>query len=120
LLAIHDENPSALTHEEISSIVYELTFAGHETTNCLIGNLVYRLLEKPERWDAVVADPGLIPNAVDEKLRYDPPIQGVAARVQAGRDPGGSGFTGRCKGVPLAPRIRARCLGLTGTRNFQS
>jgi len=44
LLAIHDENPDSLTHEEISSIVYGLTFAGHETTNYLIGNLVYRLL----------------------------------------------------------------------------
>ena len=76
LLAIHDENPGALTHEEISSIVYGLTFAGHETTNYLIGNLVYRLLEKPERWDAVVADPKLIPSAVDETLRYDPPIPG--------------------------------------------
>lgn len=74
LLAIHDENPDSLTHEEISSIVYGLTFAGHETTNYLIGNLVYRLLEKPERWDAVVADPELIPCAVDETLRYDPPV----------------------------------------------
>jgi hypothetical protein len=74
LLAIHDEDPSALTHEEISSILYSLTFAGHETTNYLIGNLVYRLLEKPERWDAVVADPELIPGAVDETLRYDPPV----------------------------------------------
>jgi len=74
LLAIHDENPHALTHEEISSIVYGLTFAGHETTNYLIGNLVYRLLVKTERWDAVVADPKLIPAAVDETLRYDPPI----------------------------------------------
>ena len=74
LLAIHNENPDALTHEEISSIVYGLTFAGHETTNYLIGNLVYRLLEKPERWDAVVADPELISCAVDETLRYDPPV----------------------------------------------
>ena len=74
LLAIHDENPSELTHEEISSILYSLTFAGHETTNYLIGNLLYRLLEKPERWDAVVADRDLIPHAVDETLRYDPPV----------------------------------------------
>jgi cytochrome P450 len=71
LLAIHDENPSTLTHEEITSILYSLTFAGHETTNYLIGNLVYRLLEKPERWGAVVVDPSLIPAAVEETLRYD-------------------------------------------------
>jgi hypothetical protein len=40
LLAIHDEDPNALTHEEIGSILCSLTFAGHETTNYLIGNIV--------------------------------------------------------------------------------
>jgi cytochrome P450 len=74
LLAIHDEEPAALTHEEIGSILYSLTFAGHETTNYLIGNVVRRLLEEPARWDAVVADPGLIRAAVDETLRYDPSV----------------------------------------------
>ena len=39
LLAIHDEDPDALAHEEIASILFSLTFAGHETTNYLIGNL---------------------------------------------------------------------------------
>jgi cytochrome P450 len=74
LLAIHDEEPEALTHEEIGSILYSLTFAGHETTNYLIGNVVRRLLEEPARWDAVVADPALIPGAVNETLRYDPSV----------------------------------------------
>jgi cytochrome P450 len=74
LLAIHDENPEALTLEEISSSLFSLTFAGHETTNYLIGNVVRRLLEEPARWDAVVADPALIPSAVDETLRYDPSV----------------------------------------------
>ena len=71
LLAIHDEDPDALTHEEITSILYSLTFAGHETTNYLIGNAVHRLLEEPGCWDAVAADPQLIPSAVNETLRYD-------------------------------------------------
>jgi cytochrome P450 len=71
LLTIHDEDPEALTHEEIASILFSLSFAGHETTNYLIGNLVRRLLEEPARWDAVVADPSLIPGAVEETLRYD-------------------------------------------------
>src|SRR5215510_13413369 len=74
LLAIHDEDPAALTHEEIGSILYSLTFAGHETTNNLIGNVIRRLLEEPARWEAVVADPGLIRAAVDETLRYDPSV----------------------------------------------
>ena len=74
LLAIHDENPEQLTHEEIASILYSLTFAGHETTNYLIGNLVRRLLEKPARWEAVRADHTLIAAAVEETLRYDPSV----------------------------------------------
>jgi cytochrome P450 len=74
LLAIHDEDPGALTHEEISSILYSLTFAGHETSTYLIGNVVRRLLEDPARWDSVVADPKLIPGAVLETLRYDPSV----------------------------------------------
>jgi hypothetical protein len=71
LLAIHDEDPDALTQEEIASILFSLSFAGHETTNYLIGNMVRRLLEAPERWDTVVADPALIPAVVEETLRHD-------------------------------------------------
>jgi cytochrome P450 len=74
LLAIHRENPERLSLEEISSILFSLSFAGHETTTGLIGNAVRRLLEAPERWSAIVDDPGLIPAAVEETLRYDPSV----------------------------------------------
>jgi cytochrome P450 len=74
LLAIHDEDPEALSHEDVASILFSLSFAGHETTNYLIGNAVRRLLEDPARWAALVDDPSLIPGAVDETLRYDPSV----------------------------------------------
>lgn len=74
LLAIHDEQPEQLTHEEIASILFSLSFAGHETTNYLIGNLLRRLLEDPARWEAVVSEPTLIPSAIEETLRYDPSV----------------------------------------------
>jgi cytochrome P450 len=74
LLAIHAEDPARLTLDEISSILFSLSFAGHETTTGLIGNTVRRLLEEPDRWDEVAADPGLIPRAVDETLRFDPSV----------------------------------------------
>jgi hypothetical protein len=74
LLAIHAEDPARLTLDEIASILFSLSFAGHETTTGLIGNTVRRLLEEPERWDEAAADPGLIPAAVDETLRYDPSV----------------------------------------------
>jgi cytochrome P450 len=74
LLAIHDEDPEALTIDEIASILFSLSFAGHETSNNLIGNSVRRLLEDRSRWAEAVADPSVIPNAVNEVLRFDPSV----------------------------------------------
>jgi hypothetical protein len=71
LVAIHREDPERLTPEEIASILFSLSFAGHETTNNLIGNTVRRLLEERSRWEALVADSTLIPTAVEETLRFD-------------------------------------------------
>lgn len=73
LIAIHHEDPQRLGLDEISSI-FSLSFAGHETTTGLVGNSVRRLLEDPSRWSAIATQPELIPNAVDETLRYDPPV----------------------------------------------
>ena len=74
LIAIHDEDPKRLRLDEISSILFSLSFAGHETTTGLIGNTVRRLLEDPARWADIVRQPDLIPAAVEESLRYDPSV----------------------------------------------
>ncbi len=74
LIAIHNEDPGRLTLDEISSILFSLSFAGHETTTGLIGNTVRRLLEHPDVWAAVVARPDAVPAAIDETLRFDPPV----------------------------------------------
>jgi cytochrome P450 len=74
LLAIHAEDPARLTLDEISSILFSLSFAGHETTTGLIGNTARRLLEKPARWAEIAERPDLIPAAVEETLRFDPSV----------------------------------------------
>ena len=74
LIAIHREAPERLTLDEIASILFSLSFAGHETTTGLIGNTVRRLLEDPRRWADVVRQPDLIPAALEETLRYDPSV----------------------------------------------
>jgi cytochrome P450 len=74
LIAIHHEDPERLTLDEIASILFSLSFAGHETTTGLIGNTVRRLLEDPERWTEIVKHPDLVPAAVEEILRYDPSV----------------------------------------------
>jgi hypothetical protein len=74
LIAIHREAPDRLTLDEIGSILFSLSFAGHETTTGLIGNTVRRLLEQPDRWTEITEHPDLIPGAVEETLRYDPSV----------------------------------------------
>lgn len=71
LLTIHDEDPEKLEIDEIVSILFSLTLAGHETTHYLIGNLLRNVLGDRELWETLKADPELIPNAVNETLRYD-------------------------------------------------
>jgi cytochrome P450 len=49
--------------------------AGLEATVNVIGNGVLALLDRPEQWRRLVADPGLDATAVEELIRYDPPLQ---------------------------------------------
>ena len=65
-----------ITDHEIASVCYSLLFAGHETTTTLISNALRVLLSHPDQWRRTVEDPGRIPGAVDEVLRYSPSIVG--------------------------------------------
>lgn len=71
LLRIRAEDENNLSLEEVISIDYSLSFAGHETTTNLILNGLRNFLAKPKLWEELRADPSLIPNAVEETLRRD-------------------------------------------------
>jgi cytochrome P450 len=71
LLLARDGDLPALDHREVTQIVYELLFAGHETTTGLIGNALRQLLTQRHAWEEVCRDVSLIPNAVEEVLRFD-------------------------------------------------
>lgn len=66
-----DESGQPLTQQEVSTILFGLLLAGHETTTNVLGNGVRRLLENRASWEAICADPSLIPGAVEEILRFD-------------------------------------------------
>jgi hypothetical protein len=62
--------------EEMLPMCVLLLVAGFETTVNLIGNAVNALLDHPEQWEALCSDPaGMAEKAVEETLRFDPPVQ---------------------------------------------
>jgi cytochrome P450 len=71
LVAAHLEHPDELSYLEVESIIYGLSFAGHEAVTSLIGNGLLCLLPRRSQWDELCGDPGLIANAVEEVLRFE-------------------------------------------------
>ncbi|CAL9427453.1 Cytochrome P450 107B1 [Actinosynnema sp. ALI-1.44] len=69
LVALTDEG-DRLRDDELVSMVITLLTAGHETTVHLISNGTYALLTNPDQLALLRDDPGLLPRAVDELLRY--------------------------------------------------
>ncbi|MEV1170376.1 cytochrome P450 [Nonomuraea sp. NPDC049784] len=73
---INEPDPAMrLTREELAETAVLLLIAGHETTVNLITNGVLTLLRHPDQLDRLRRDPGLLPSAVEELLRYEPPVQ---------------------------------------------
>jgi cytochrome P450 len=68
------EDPERVTLEEVAEFVVFLSNAGFSTTRNLIGSAVVALLSDIGQWDVLVAEPGLIVDAVAEALRYDCPL----------------------------------------------
>jgi cytochrome P450 len=69
------DDDERLDDEELVATLVLLLIAGHETTTNLIGNGTLALLEHPEQLELLRADSSLVPNAVEELLRFDSPVQ---------------------------------------------
>jgi cytochrome P450 len=70
-----EEQGNKLTNEELTANIILLFGAGHETTVNLIGNGLLALYRNPEQLALLRGDASLMPNAVDELLRYDSSVQ---------------------------------------------
>jgi cytochrome P450 len=64
-----------LSMPELLNVIEQLLVAGNETTTKLIAAGMLALLEHPAQMTAVRADRSLIPNLVEEALRYESPVQ---------------------------------------------
>jgi cytochrome P450 len=92
LLVRAEEAGDRLTTEELRANVTLLFAAGHETTVNLIGNGIFSLLREPAQWRSLRDDPALIPNAIEEILRFESPVQSVARTVAEPIEFGGVAF----------------------------
>ncbi len=75
-----EQEGDSLTQDELLACTLLLLTAGNETTTGLLSNGLLAMLKHPEVMARLRAEPTLIPSAVEEFLRYDPPVQ-VSARI---------------------------------------
>lgn len=71
-----------LADEEIRGVVSQLLVGGNETTTSLITNAMWRLLEAPALWQQLHSDRALVNRALEESLRFDPPVLGLYRTVR--------------------------------------
>ena len=89
ILRYHDERPEEVTIDDIVNIVYAMALAGHDSTTNAMGSMLRHLLAHQDQWRAVVEDRSLIPNAVEEALRFDGPVSGHRRTVAVDTELGG-------------------------------
>ncbi|KAB1915519.1 cytochrome P450 [Micromonospora sp. AMSO31t] len=76
LLAYRNGDDEVLTVAEVSSIVFNLLVAGHETTAGLLAHALDQALAEPDRWRAIADEPHRVPGFLTETLRFAPAIDG--------------------------------------------
>ncbi|MGI9326374.1 MAG: cytochrome P450 [Pseudomonadales bacterium] len=73
LLAGHKEDPEGLAYREVESIIYGLSFAGHEIVSNFIALSLLNILPNRVLWQKLCDNSSAIPNALEEVLRFDSP-----------------------------------------------
>ncbi len=73
LLNAHEANPEELAYREVESIIYGHSFAGHEIVSNFLSNTLLCLLPRRGDWNTICNDHTLIPNALEEVLRFESP-----------------------------------------------
>jgi cytochrome P450 len=75
LVTVRDAAGDRLTEDELVTTCILLLNAGHEATVNVSGNGLLALLEHPAELARLRADPGLLPTAIEELMRFDSPLQ---------------------------------------------
>jgi cytochrome P450 len=81
LIAARSRDGRQTTRQEVVDLVRMVIFGGMDTVMAAIGNIFVALGRRPDLQARLRAEPGLIPTAIEEFLRYDAPVQGFARSV---------------------------------------
>jgi cytochrome P450 len=90
-----------LSDEEIYSFLRLLLPAGVETTYRSLGNLLFALLSHREQFEAVKADPSLLPQAIEEAVRWDAPLLNITRVTTRETELGGVKIPAGCSVMPM-------------------
>ena len=94
-----EEEGDKLNVKEVYGTCLLLLIAGHETTTRLIGNGIYTLFNHPEQFNYLKHDFNLIPNAIEEMLRFEPPVHATVRYADENLSYEGKNYK---KGTPFA------------------
>jgi cytochrome P450 len=90
-----------LNNEEIFSFLRLLLPAGVETTYRSLGSLLLGLLSDPEQLEAIRADRSLIPQAIEEGVRWEPPLLTITRVATRDTELGGVKIPAGCTVMPM-------------------
>jgi len=77
LIEVRDDDGTKLSRRELIINTIQLFSAGFHTTQNMIGNGLWALLDHPDAFAALGADPSILPLAVEELLRFDTVTQAI-------------------------------------------
>ena len=72
-----------LSGVELRTFLAFLLVSGNETTRHLIGNVLHTFATRPDLYARLRGDASLVPNAIEESLRVDPPVAFLLRECQA-------------------------------------
>jgi cytochrome P450 len=100
-LAAAEIDGHKLDDEDIYSFIRLLLPAGVETTYRSLGNLLFGLLSNQDQLDAVRADRSLIPQAIEEAVRWDAPLLNITRVTTKDTELGGMQIPQGCSVMPM-------------------
>ena len=71
------ENGDNLSNDELQGLIAQLLAGGNETTTSSIAHGLWLLLQHPDQMEKLIENPDLLPNFVEEVIRFETPVQGL-------------------------------------------